>query len=301
MKFISFSIFFIFSSFPFQVTADDYRIIYSSSLTGNLYSCICGLKLSVGLGKRLAFFKQNGISHEKDILVDTGNSLDVKSTTNKAKAIFESFQTLGYHSIGIGQNDLQESSLSILEANTYLTQSANLSKKGFFGSSKLGKSVTYLKRKTKTFGIINLTSPSVFYNLSKEIKSKLLLKDLESTVTEITSLEIDFLVDNWIILLHGSQEEALKIASLNKNYIVIFGGEPLIKPSLNRSGYLEVNGIKVYSTGDLLGDKIGILNLKESESGLIVKSSEIIEMNVNQLTDSEEILDIMKKYNLKPE
>jgi len=301
MKSISLIVLYFFLFLSFKINAEDFRIIYSSSLTGNLYSCVCGLKLSVGLGKRATFFRQKGISHEKDILVDTGNSLDVKSSPDKAKAIFESFQFLGYHSIGIGQNDLQENSLSILEANIYLTQSANLLKKGFFSSSKLGKSVTYLKRKTKTFGIINLTSPSVFYNLSKEMKSKLLLKDLESTVIEITSLEIDFLVDNWIILLHGSQDEALKIASLNKNFIVIFGGEPLIKSSFNRSGYLEVNGVKIYSTGDLLGDKIGILILKESETGLIFKSTEIIEMNVNKLTDSDEILDIMKKYNLKPE
>ena len=63
----------------------------------------------------------------------------------------------------------------------------------------------------------------------------------------------------------------------------------------------KVNGVKVYSTFDVLGDKIGILNLTETESGYKIKSSEVIEMNVDKLTDSDEILSVMQQYGIKPE
>ena len=73
------------------------------------------------------------------------------------------------------------------------------------------------------------------------------------------------------------------------------------KPVVNKSGYLDVNGVRIYTTLDVLGDKIGILKLTETESGFNVKSSEVIEMNVDKLVDSEEILSIMKLHNINPE
>nr|MBP9163748.1 hypothetical protein [Leptospiraceae bacterium] len=92
-----------------------------------------------------------------------------------------------------------------------------------------------------------------------------------------------------------------KLASMNKKFLVIYGDEANKKPILNKSGYLDVNGVRVYSTLDLLGDKIGILNLTENETGFTIKSSEVIEMNVDKLSDSEDILSVMKQYGIKPE
>ena len=285
--------------FTISLSPEDIRIVYSSNLTGNLYSCICGLKLSVGLAKRASFLKQIGVNPSKDILVDTGNSLDVKSSTDKANAIFESFQKLGYHAVGIGVNDLQENTISILEDNRYQTQSANLFQKGFFRTSSFGKQITYLKREDKTYGIINLTSPTILYNLPSEVKSKLVVQNLETTLSKLTSSQGEMKADNWIILLNGSKEEALKLASLNSNFLLIYGGEK--NSASPKSGYSEVNGVRIYSTGDLLGDKLGIITLTEQTKGYTVKSSEVIEMNIDKLTDSAEILSIMKKYNIKPE
>lgn len=287
--------------FTISLSSENLRIVYSSSLTGNLYSCICGLKLSVGLAKRATFLKQKGIDPSKDILVDTGNSLDIKSSTDKANAIFESFQKLGYHSVGIGANDLQENTISILEANRYKTQSANLFQNGFFKTSSFGKPITYIKRGKNKFGIINLTSPTILYSLANDIKSKLIVQNLETTISKLTSSQDEAQADTWIIILHGTKEEALKIASLNSSFIVIYGGVNGNKLVSNKSGYSEVNGIRVYSTEDLLGDKLGIIHLSEETKGFSVKSSEVLEMNVDALTDSEEILVVMKKYNIKPE
>ena len=118
-----------------QIQAEDFRIVYSSSLTGNLYSCICGLKLSVGLAKRETFLRQRGINPSKDILVDTGNSLDVKSPKNKAEAIFHSYQKMGYASVGFGTNDLQEEIIPVVELDRYARQFANVFIKIFFGST----------------------------------------------------------------------------------------------------------------------------------------------------------------------
>lgn len=285
--------------FSNSIRAENLRIVYSSSLTGNLFSCICGLKLSVGLAKRGSFFKQIGINPNADILIDTGNSLDIKSSIEKTKAIFESFQTLGYHSVGIGQNDLQENTISILMANNQLTHSANLFQKGFFQTSSFGKPVTYIKRNKNTFGIINLSSPEILYELNNNIKSKLIVQDMETTVSKLTSSETEVPINVWIILLHGTKEEAEKIYSLNPNFIVIYGGKNNIK--LSNSGKSAINDKQIYSTADLLGDKIGILTLTDQKSRWKVTSSEVTEMNVDKLTDSEEILKIMKKYNIKPE
>ncbi len=292
--------FILFFFFSLQIQAEDFRIVYSSSLTGNLYSCVCGLKLSVGLAKRASFFGQRGISPNKDILLDTGNSLDVKSYKNKAEAIFHSFKKMGYTSVGFGTNDLQEEIIPIVENKSYPIQSANVFIKKFFGSTKIGKPIQLLKRGNKTIGIISLTSPTIQYTLSGELKKKFIIKGLESTLRDLISSE-ENKADTYIILLHGTTEEAARLASMDKKFIVIYGDETNRKPVTNKSGYLDVNGLRVYSTLDLLGDKIGILNLTENESGFTIKSSEVIEMNVDKLIDSEEILSVMKQYGIKPE
>jgi 2',3'-cyclic-nucleotide 2'-phosphodiesterase (5'-nucleotidase family) len=294
----SFLILFFIISVP--VHAEDFRIIYSSSLSGNLYSCVCGLKLSVGLAKRASFFGQRGINPSKDILVDTGNSLDVKSSKNKAEAIFHSFQNMGYTSVGFGTNDLQEEIIPLVENKSYPLQSANVFIKKFFGSTKIGKPIQLVKKGNKTIGIISLTSPTIQYTLSGELKKKFIIKGLESTLRDLISSE-ENKADTYIILLHGTTEEAVRLASMDRKFIVIYGDETNRKPIVNKSGYLEVNGVRVYSTFDLLGDKIGILNLTESEKGITIKSSEVIEMNVDKLSDSDEILSVMKQYNIQPE
>ncbi|MBK9499890.1 MAG: hypothetical protein IPO06_11085 [Leptospiraceae bacterium] len=283
-----------------QIQAEDFRIVYSSSLTGNLYSCICGLKLSVGLAKRETFFRQRGINPSKDILVDTGNSLDVKSPKNKTEAIFHSFQKMGYASVGFGTNDLQEEIIPVVELDRYPLQSANVFIKNFFGSTKIGKPIKYIKKGNKNIGIISLTSPTIQYTLSGNLKKKFIIKSIDSTIRDLLSSQ-EVVADTYIILLHGTTDEAAKLASMNKKFLVIYGDEANKKPILNKSGYLDVNGVRVYSTLDLLGDKIGILNLTENETGFTIKSSEVIEMNVDKLSDSEDILSVMTQYGIKPE
>ncbi|MBK7053986.1 MAG: hypothetical protein IPH52_02885 [Leptospiraceae bacterium] len=283
-----------------QIQAEDFRIVYSSSLTGNLYSCICGLKLSVGLAKRETFLRQRGINPSKDILVDTGNSLDVKSPKNKTEAIFHSYQKMGYVSVGFGTNDLQEEIIPVVELDRYPLQSANVFIKNFFGSTKIGKPIKYVKKGNKNIGIISLTSPTIQYTLSGNLKKKFIIKSIDSTIRDLLSSQ-EVVADTYIILLHGTTEEAAKLASMNKKFLVIYGDEANKKPILNKSGYLDVNGVRVYSTLDLLGDKIGILNLTENETGFTIKSSEVIEMNVDKLSDSEDILSVMKQYGIKPE
>ncbi len=283
-----------------QIQAEDFRIVYSSSLTGNLYSCICGLKLSVGLAKRENFFRQRGISPSKDILVDTGNSLDVRSSKNKAEAIFHSFQKMGYVSVGFGINDLQEEIIPVVELDRYPLQSANVFIKNFFSSTKIGKPIKYAKKGNKNIGIISLTSPTIQYTLSGDLKKKFIIKSIDSTIRDILSSQ-EINADTYIILLHGTTEEAARLASMDKKFIVIYGDEANKKPVTNKSGFLDVNGIRVYSTFDLLGDKIGILNLTETDKGFAIKSSEVIEMNVDKLSDSEDILSVMRQYGIKPE
>ena len=283
-----------------QIHSEDFRIVYSSSLTGNLYSCICGLKLSVGLAKRETFFRQRGINPSKDILVDTGNSLDVKSPKNKTEAIFHSYQKMGYVSVGFGTNDLQEEIIPVVELDRYPLQSANVFIKNFFGSTKIGKPIKYVKKGNKNIGIISLTSPTIQYTLSGNLKKKFIIKSIDSTIRDLLSSQ-EVVADTYIILLHGTTDEAAKLASMNKKFLVIYGDEANKKPILNKSGYLDVNGVRVYSTLDLLGDKIGILNLTENETGFTIKSSEVIEMNVDKLSDSEDILSVMTQYGIKPE
>lgn len=299
-KIKTFQVFLVFIFLIIPVNAEDFRIIYSSSLSGNLYSCVCGLKLSVGLAKRDSFFRQKGISPSKDVLVDTGNSLDVKSSKKKTEAIYHSFQKMGYISVGFGTNDLQEEILPLAELDRYPLHSANVSIKKFFGSKKIGKPISFIRKGTKNIGIISLTSPTLQYTLSGDLKRKFIIKGLESSVQDLISSD-ENKADNYILLLHGTAEEAARLALINIKFIVIFGDDTNRKPIANKSGYLDVNGIKVYSTFDILGDKIGILNLTETENGYKIKSSEVIEMNVDKLVDSEEILSIMRQYGIKPE
>ncbi len=145
-----------------------------------------------------------------------------------------------------------------------------------------------------------MTSPTIQYTLSGNLKRKFIIKSIDSTIRDLISSQ-EVKADTYIILLHGTTEEAAKLASMDKKFLVIYGDEANKKPILNKSGYLDINGVRVYSTLDLLGDKIGILNLTENETGFTIKSSEVIEMNVDKLSDSEEILSVMKQYGIKPD
>lgn len=86
---------------------------------------------------------------------------------------------------------------------------------------------------------------------------------METTVSKLTSSETEVPINVWIILLHGTKEEAEKIYSLNPNFIVIYGGKNNIK--LSNSGKSAINDKQIYSTADLLGDKIGILTLTDQK------------------------------------
>lgn len=273
--------------------ADTIRIIFTSSLSGNLYSCMCGLKLSTGLAKRDTYLKQIGFDQAKDILLDTGSSLDASGISEeKAKAIYESFSVIGYNSINAAGTDFQTNSIDTLKSKKYPINSSNIILKGFFTNKSIGKQIVFLNRQQKEFAIINISSLSGLGILDSEVKSGIKLIDPQTLIHSIYDSVKD---KNVILVWNGKIEEAKLIADKYPSWIVIAGTDKE-KPAGKAYTLTEKN--KVFHSGDTIGDMVGIIELTETAGKLEIKDSSLTLTDVDKLKDSDRIVNIIKKYNI---
>ena len=276
--------------FTISIFSEKVQIVYSSNLNGNLYSCLCGLKYSVGLVKRASYFKTKKFD-SNSIFLDTGNSFQAGNKLNKSLAILDSFEKMNYSGIGLGSEDLNYifKNKDIFK-NTYFKNkilSTNIEVKKIIGSEPLTSKYNTLNFKTSKIKVFSYFSINNKFELDKEVKEQLIIKDYKEALIGFVSN------DSINILLHyGSIAEAKQIKKDFPSLILISSAIDSID---NKNGKID----SIYLTTDKLGDVIGVINLEFENNKIIKESSELFKMDYKKIPDDSSILNILDKYKLK--
>jgi hypothetical protein len=276
--------------FTISLFAEKIQIVYSSNLNGNLYSCLCGLKYSVGLVKRASYIKSKKFD-SNSLFLDTGNSFQAGHKLNKSQAILDSFERMNYSGLGLGSEDLNYifKSKEIFK-NTFFKNkvlSSNIDLKKMIGTEPLSTKFTSFNFKTSKFKVFSHFSLNNKFELDKEAKEELIFKDYKDTIPSLISN------DSINILLHyGSIVEAKQIKKDFPSLIIISSA---VDSTENKNGKID----SIYSTSDKLGDVIGVIYLEVEKNKIVKESSEIFKMDYKKITDDDSILKILDKYKLK--
>jgi len=152
----------------------------------------------------------------------------MKSREEKARLIFKSFDLMGYHAIGIGDDDLSLGKKFLLE----LSKMSNVP----FLSSNLidedsGKPLfqRYLIREVNGLrtGIFSVLSPDVFLGLSDPRKKDLLFRDPVETAQEMVK-ELGPQTDLIILLSHLGYYKDVELARRISGIHIIVGGHTAV-------------------------------------------------------------------------
>jgi len=93
------------------------RIIYSSSLNGNLDGCTCSMNPRAGLVTRAAYLRALK-DRDQSLLLDAGNIFDSFPDELLAIEILEAYRELGYQAIAIGDHEFSLGADALLELKT---------------------------------------------------------------------------------------------------------------------------------------------------------------------------------------
>ncbi len=265
------------------------KIFVSRDLKGNIKSCTCTTVPIAGMSGRASFFESEKIDPKRDILIELGDYLGSAVPIEKYPAIFEGFLAMGYHFLGISEQELKNTSKDSWQKYYYSPVSSNLS---FKDKNSGWNELETVYRFGKTIHFVSLLFPS-----KKE--------KIGDSFTEgmIYSLPQDFLYrlstekkgDLWIFSFWGTEKEMEEVNFPNifSNRLVILNQE---KPNSKESSKAYKKPGKVYFQGLENGDEINIFEFNKELK--FIKFKKVL-LNAENLPENEKISGIIKKYNIK--
>ncbi len=232
------------------------RILYTSSLNGNLDGCACGATPRAGLVKRAAYLR----AHRRvgDLLVDVGDVFDVTPDALLSRHILETYAELGYSAVAVGDQEFSNGIDKLLEFRTMgRFLSNNLSIRGQDGAeTAFSDKPLVLESAAVSVGVVALPGPEAFVLYPTSLKNRLVLADPEETARRLVGELRSRGVACVIVLYHGTVESGLKVASeVDGIDVMIVGHEQrLVAPR-------RVGSTIVASAGEE-GNRIGVIGLR---------------------------------------
>ena len=277
---------FLFFLLSFSLYSEKLKLVVSANLAGNLYSCQCGLKKSVGLLKRNTYLKENNLT--KSILLDIGSSLDNVYDSKKSSLIYKTFSKMGYSAIGLGPTDLHLDNFTNFQSKEIPFISSNLLSRNFFSNTNLSRSKIKIKTIENEILVLSHLSDSELFLLNSEVLKKLKILSFKES-----NADVDF--QQLVILLHkGNLEEAFQIKKKFPEILVISNSSET-KSGKNKSTIRD--NLEIFHLEDKLGDKLLILEIEIITKQLKVINSNLVEMDYKKLNDDEEILGLFRSQN----
>lgn len=269
-----------------SIFSEKVQLVISANLSGNLYSCQCGLKKSVGLLKRYSFLKENKL--ERSILLDIGSSLDSVYDTKKANLVYKTFSRMGYVGVGLGVTDLDLKNLPNLQSGEFPIISSNIVSKKIFTTELLTRPYLNLKTQENEISILTHLSESEFFLSNPIIFKKIQILSFKESIRNIN-------LRKPLILLHkGNIEEAFQIKKRVPEILVISNST---ESTASKNISIKRDGLEVFQLVDKLGDTLLILDIEVVEKQLRVLKVKILKMDYKKLKDDGEILDLFQKNN----
>jgi hypothetical protein len=279
---------FIFFLLSFSLYPEKLKLVISANLAGNLYSCQCGLKKSVGLLKRASYLKENNLT--KSILLDIGSSLDTVYDSKKANLIYKTFTKMGYSAIGLGPTDLFFDNLKNFQSKEIPFISSNVLSKTFFSSKNLSRSKIKIKTLENEIFFLSHLSDSELFLLNSDLLKELKILPFKDSISDLNSRDL-------VILLHkGNLNEAFEIKKKFPEILIISNSSES-KSGKNKSTIRD--DLEVFHLEDKLGDKLLILEIEIIAKQIKLINSNLVEMDYKKLKDDEGILELFRSQNFK--
>jgi 2',3'-cyclic-nucleotide 2'-phosphodiesterase (5'-nucleotidase family) len=248
---------------PNSTNIPEVRILFTSSLDGNLDGCSCTVEPKSGLVKRFTYIAEYKKRYANTLLLDTGNLTTAKDSNEKTAYIYEVYKRQGYDALVPGSGDFAYALPLLLENKPNLPFVGNASAMNI-------KPFIFFERNHIKVAVIGYTSPKTFEYLSVGSQDAGIKKD-KNYIENMALLARKNGADFIIVLAHAPTEEAGKIAESNGVNMVIAGYDrklPKNDEDKKQSGkyILQAGG-----NGEYVGEVI----LQKKDNRVFVKSESI--------------------------
>ena len=261
-------IFFLLFFFLSQILgATEVRILFSSSLNGNLDGCNCKARPISGMVKRGSWIEEYRKKYPDVILVDTGDSLIDKNDLKKAKAIYESFSLLKYDAYLVGETDLAIGISNFFEytKNLKLVGTNFMYNPGFLKRNQsFGSTEIILNKNQLNIRILGYLNEDVLLYTSENIKSK--IKYLKEGRLPRSNSNLNLT----LALSHAGYDKDMKWVSDIDFPLIVIGGHDQYQPK-EGAGFEVYGGIWYFQSG-ADGNQIGeiVLDVKQNGSFKVI-------------------------------
>ncbi len=241
------------------------KIIYSSSLNGNLDGCTCIANRRAGLVTRAAYLKALE-DRNRMLLLDAGNIFDRFPDALLAKEILEVYRELGYHAIAVGHQEFSLGVDALLELKgRFPLVSNNISIKPEIRAevynAPLSPAPLIINKGSHRIGVISLADPEVFDSLPEGTRNRIKIDSPETILKPLLSALEQDTVDLTILLYHGLYDNAKKLLRDFKGIdVAILGHEELLIEA-------EMVGNSILVSPGRDGDRLGILDITLGKNG----------------------------------
>jgi len=290
---------FIFAIFIFPLLpslhAAEIRILFSSSLNGNLDRCTCSIVPVPGLAGRGNFIENYRKKYPDVVLVDTGDLVTDTKDIKKADAIYRSLELLKYDAVLPGDQDidLAVNNLYLFSGKELFLASNILFYKPVFNTYYFPFSKEkVLNKNGKRITVLGVVHKSAFQFVSSSLKKFLKILPISKTVVE--AAESDLLV----VLSHGGFESDKEFAKSINRPLIMIGGHDQTK--IQNGPGIKINKNVWYFQSGKDGSYLGEIILETLGKGKYdIKSQRLILMSSDNNDDHEKIRAIINELEKK--
>lgn len=242
------------------------RIIYSSSLNGNLDGCTCSMNPRAGLVTRAAYLRALK-DREQALLLDAGNIFDRFPDELLAKEILEVYRELGYQAIAVGDHEFSLGADALLELKgkfPLVSNNISIIPKIRSGAHDppLSPAPLIIKKGSHRIGVISLADPAAFDSLPEGTRNRITVDKPETILKPLLSALEQDTVDLTILLYHGLYDNAkILLRDFKGIDVAILGHEELLIDG-------EIVGDSILVSPGSDGDRLGILDIAPGKNGV---------------------------------
>ncbi len=237
---------------------EELRILYTSSLNGNLDGCDCASLPRAGLVKSAASLRRlrgGGAA----FLLDAGDVFPATGDDELAREILGAYEDLGYDCVAVGDQEFSGGVQGILGSlGKFPFLSNNLMICPTERCVPVSLSPLMLRKGRFSIGVFSLMDPSVFALHPKTLTDLLKVSPPDAAAGAAVGRLRESGVDLVVLLYHGLHENALRLASRVPGIdVIILGHEQMLIDA-------EEAGSAVLVSPGEEGNRVGVLTVSFS-------------------------------------